>query len=217
MAKKKTEFSAIGFESFSQGFWNETDRACAILGAAYLDAALESLFRRCLISLKDELLEFPGPLSSFSSRICVAYSLSWIDTALYDDLNVIRGIRNDFAHSFDHELSFNDQSVADRCRNLKSATANLAGFEACARNNPHMSHAAINDMRRVFEPPKRRFQIAVESLAQVLAELAPNPSCSYIGPNLYDFCYSKSANLRITGQGHGEAPPLQSTEQSLNH
>ncbi len=207
---KKNEFSTVDFESFSQGFWTETDRACAVLGGAYLDAALESLFRRCLSSLKKELLEYPGPLSSFSSRIRVAYSLSWIDTSIYDDLNIIRGIRNDFAHSFDHELCFDNQSVADRCRNLKSASASIDGFNACAKNNPQMAPSAIDEMRRVFEPPKRRFQVAVESLAELLGKLAPSSSFEFTGPNLHDFCYSKSANLLVIFQGHGVAPPLRS-------
>ena len=38
---------------FSSRFWGESDRACAILGAALLDARLESLFRRRLRCLAD--------------------------------------------------------------------------------------------------------------------------------------------------------------------
>ena len=85
----------------------ESDRACGVLGAALLDAKLESIFRTNLKLYEKELLDnFSSPLSSFSARIVLARALNWINDDAYHDLNKIRSIRNEFAHSFDHDLSF---------------------------------------------------------------------------------------------------------------
>lgn len=45
------------------------------------------------------LLNYPGPLSSFSSKIELAYAFRLISKNLYDSLNALRKIRNDAAHS----------------------------------------------------------------------------------------------------------------------
>ena len=74
----------------------------ALTVGARLDAALE----RALLAKMRELSEaqrtnlFDGysSLSSFAAKIDVAYALNIFDDALYDDLIVIRKIRNAFAH-----------------------------------------------------------------------------------------------------------------------
>ncbi len=94
------------------------DRDCAVLYGAYVDASLEAFFRNRLKS-NEALYAFSGPLATFSSKIALAHGLGWIDDSLHADLNVFREVRNEFAHSFDHSLNFNSQSIKDRCRNLK--------------------------------------------------------------------------------------------------
>ena len=101
---------SFDLNAFSGPFRAESDRACAVLGAALLDARLESLYSRRLLCFKNELLS-NGPLSAFSTRIRLARALSWISDDVQYDLNAIRSIRNEFAHNCDHELSFADRSI----------------------------------------------------------------------------------------------------------
>jgi len=66
---------------------------------------LERLIERVLPSkqkkYKDRLFNYPGPLSSFSGKIELAYAFRIIDEKLYKSLNKLREIRNLAAHSSD--------------------------------------------------------------------------------------------------------------------
>lgn len=81
-------------------FKDESDRAVAVLSAAFLDHELEVLLRRFLRAVKatDSLFDPMQPLSSFSSRTKFSYVLGLIDSRSYRDLNRVRKVRNSFAH-----------------------------------------------------------------------------------------------------------------------
>ena len=123
MKKKRCESVWELFLEHSQAeeaFKTESDRAVSLITAAFLDDGLEALLRKCLINdpLKvDELFSYNGPFGTFSSRINIAHALGHISETTYNDLNIVRGIRNDFAHSR-QEISFETQSVKDRAMNL---------------------------------------------------------------------------------------------------
>ena len=159
-------------DSFSVRFREESDRACAILGAALLDSRLEGLFRSKLKHGAEKLLSNSGPLGSFSARSQLAVALEWIDRDVFHDLNIIRRIRNDFAHSFDHELSFSDQSIEDRCRNLRTPAAWVEGHEMAIKA-PHrqLSTGVIRAMSAVVDPPRAKLELTVEFIAQHLIDL----------------------------------------------
>lgn len=99
---------------------NESDRASAVLCAAFLDHELEILLRRFMRDIKEtnELFNQMQPLSTFSSKIKFAYVLGLISQEVYHDLNLIRRIRNDFAHDR-RARSFTETDIASRCRSLK--------------------------------------------------------------------------------------------------
>ena len=169
------EATPFDLDSFSIRFREESDRACAILGAALLDARLERLFRSRLKHCADELLRNSGPIGTFSARNRIAHGLEWIDRDVFQDLEAIRKIRNDFAHSFDHELSFTDQSVEARCSNLKTPIALIEGHEvAITRPQRQLSTAEIRAMSAVVKPPRARFELTVEFIAQHLIDLEGN-------------------------------------------
>jgi hypothetical protein len=47
----------------------------------------------------------------------MAYCLGLIGPHIRDDLDIVRGIRNDFAHGH-REITFDEASIRDRCLNL---------------------------------------------------------------------------------------------------
>jgi DNA-binding MltR family transcriptional regulator len=115
ISKRHQEFIA-----FREALTKESDRGCALFAAAYLDTALSDLLYCSFVESKKievELFEGTAPLSSFSSRIKLAFYLGRISAECRADLDTIRKIRNDFAHNI-ALISFNSQSIADRCRNL---------------------------------------------------------------------------------------------------
>ena len=109
------------YEHFTDVWRGESDRAAAILGAALLDAVLEELLLDVMVEgvKRDEIFEGTAPLSSFSAKIRIAYSLGLISAQERRDLDRIRKIRNDFAHSLDPNLSFGDPTVQNRARGLE--------------------------------------------------------------------------------------------------
>jgi DNA-binding MltR family transcriptional regulator len=102
-------------------FQGESDRACAVLGPAFLDEQLRALLEAFLVNdpgrVPDLFEGAAGPLASFSARIGMSYALGFLAPSEMRDVDLIRKIRNDFAHEL-HGVSFQSSSVASRCREL---------------------------------------------------------------------------------------------------
>jgi DNA-binding MltR family transcriptional regulator len=114
MARRKGPPPSIsGLSASAQRFLDEleaqTDRGSALVAAAFLDDILEGTLRAHFLDAPKQVGELlDGPLSSFAARTKLAYCMGLIGRTIFDDLNVIREIRNDFAHH--HEpISFEDQ------------------------------------------------------------------------------------------------------------
>ena len=100
---------------------DESDRGIAIVAAAMLDRQLEDILIANFqnTGLEKECTSNNGPLSSFSSKIQIAFSLGLISESENRNLQLIRKIRNDFAHL--RSVSFDQQTIANRCRSLDFA------------------------------------------------------------------------------------------------
>lgn len=100
----------------------ETDRGGAVVAAAFLDYSLAAMFRAYLVDEKsaiDRLLRPSGPLGTFAARTDLAYCLGLIGTEMRGDLDVIRNIRNEFAH-LDKRVSFDMHGIVSKCKKLKT-------------------------------------------------------------------------------------------------
>lgn len=112
------------FNTLFQELQNESDRAAAILGAAFLDALLEEYITNFLVDDRKEVQRIFGPeqpLGSFGARITIAFCLGLISREEKADLRIIQKIRNRFAHELPG-ISFEDRSISDRCSALKLPT-----------------------------------------------------------------------------------------------
>lgn len=119
------------FYEFVDEFKNESDRAAVILGAAQLDLHLYellSLVLRPCTSRSDDLLDGDGPLGTFSSRITLAHRLGLIDDEFCRALNLIRRIRNAFAHELTG-TSLDSGAHRDRVRELTAPFRSSDAFE----------------------------------------------------------------------------------------
>src|SRR5262245_12479091 len=126
----KRRYDVRDIRGFFDRFKDESDRAAGILGAALLDVQLGKACRaRLNPATAATVFDFRGPLGDFAGRIDLAFALDWIDEDTRNDLHIIRGIRNDFAHSADHELTFADSSIADRTANLVGSQVAIAFFK----------------------------------------------------------------------------------------
>lgn len=130
---------------FLKEFQAETDRGAALVGAALLDSRLERLLLSHMLpgKIADDLVKGGNaPLGSFSARINATFAFGLITTKERQDLNLIRGIRNEFAHS-EHGLTFADQKIVGLCSSLIS------------RRPPDMISGPVG------YPPRQRFNDAV--------------------------------------------------------
>src|SRR5574341_2026101 len=96
-------------------YYQESDRAVAILATSYLEVLLEKLLRTKLIRNRvvNRLFTGNGPLASLSARIDICYALGLMPDYVLQDLTLIRRIRNHFAHHL-NEASFQDEAVINR-------------------------------------------------------------------------------------------------------
>jgi len=89
-----------------------------------LDEQLAALLKAFLLDIEESrrLFRSEGSLGTFSVRIDVSRAAGLISAEEASDLHTIRRIRNDFAHKL-HGLSFANDSIIDRCRNIATVTA----------------------------------------------------------------------------------------------
>lgn len=102
---------------------DESDRGAAIVGAALLEDSLVSMLKEKMLldvmsqkQVKD-IFDLSGPLSNFSAKISIAFAFGFIDKTTFDDLQIVRKLRNKFAHS-SGKLSFDDGEVKSQINNM---------------------------------------------------------------------------------------------------
>ncbi|EGQ7692024.1 hypothetical protein E2J99_18070 [Vibrio cholerae] len=124
----------------------ESDRGCALYATSYIDSALSELLCCALApdkKIEKELLEGTAPLSTFSARINMAYYLGKISKAEKTDLNVIKKIRNQFAHVA-APMDFNSGKIPDQCKGLS-----LSYHESNVSPREHFTAAIFGLLGRI--------------------------------------------------------------------
>jgi hypothetical protein len=134
---------------------NGDDRTCAIVATAFLEDVLTDLLKKRFIhSINVKVLDLPTtkdrtkqkeydkweeivkdlfdperPLGTFRSKIDMCLALSMIGTSMHRDLDLIRQIRNRFAHWTIADngkgqlvrISFQDRTIASWCREMRTS------------------------------------------------------------------------------------------------
>jgi len=101
---------------------NESTRGAVLLYAAMLDEQLKRSIDAFLVNhpAVAKLTEgFNAPIGTFSARTLMAFGLGLISETEFNELILIRKIRNEFAHSI--ETKFEDPSISSRCKILAGA------------------------------------------------------------------------------------------------
>lgn len=120
MDPSKSEPEIEELERFLIKFNKESDRGAVLVAGTMLDERLKEILKSFLLDSKStvDLLEgFNAPLGTFSSRIAACLSMGLIQKHEFDELNTIRKIRNEFAHTWDN-ASFETGLIKDLCFKL---------------------------------------------------------------------------------------------------
>jgi hypothetical protein len=105
-------------EVMEMEYYAEGDRACAILQATWTELIVERTLRaRLRFEGASQIFDSNGPIASFSDKIIMAFGMGVFGTKTRHDLNLIRHLRNGFAHCR-LPLRFNSPEVKGVCDNL---------------------------------------------------------------------------------------------------
>jgi DNA-binding MltR family transcriptional regulator len=153
-------------ENLEKELYGASDRAVAILLGAFVEAALTKYLQAQLrqdmnSKQRRAVYDYDGPLGTFSAKIAVAYAMSAIGPIFRNDLDLIRILRNGFAHS-KKSIKFDDAETAAVCAKLKT---------------PDMSNVriAVQSSKTATEPdwdkysdltkPQNRFRAAAQTIS----------------------------------------------------
>ena len=116
---------STGVKNLMEGIRHQsrmTHSGVVLSSVAILDSRLERALKKAMRPLPKKLyqrlFESFGPLSTFASKIVMARALGIITIDIYDELEKIRRIRNDFAHSY-KILNFESNEIAPKLLALK--------------------------------------------------------------------------------------------------
>jgi len=112
----------------------ETDRGVALLAVAFLDDVLDVLLRASFVDDSEAVNRLIGPgrpLESFGSRAHIVYCMGLLGADVYADINLIREIRNDFAHR--QPTNFDHGDIRLKCNKLRCVSPMLEGNDCTTR------------------------------------------------------------------------------------
>lgn len=112
---------------------HESDRGSVLVGAAMLDESLARLLKALFVTTEParkkstaKLFGPNGPLSSFWAKLHFANALGLLYPKLHADLEIVRKLRNRFAHQME-PADFSDATVRHLV-SLLSTTGTLSGL-----------------------------------------------------------------------------------------
>jgi len=136
--------------------YRESDRGCILVSASVLDDALAAVIKHSIINKPlltkkktQELFNYTGAIGTFSSKIAVSYLLGLIPDWIYQNLEIIRGIRNDFAHGYDLK-DFNNPELCERIKSF-----DCPGFDVESMTEPYRQKGNMLDEKGNIIPESR--------------------------------------------------------------
>lgn len=140
---------------FLRELQSESDRGLALVGASVIDDKLRATLKSFLVDCKagSRLLDEPSaPLATLSTRIDACLSLGLIDQFEYDEVTLIRKVRNAFAHGL-HGTSFQTEPIPGLCSTLKSPLPIGAGYPTASPRFRYMN-SVISIVTRLYYRPE---------------------------------------------------------------
>jgi hypothetical protein len=113
-----------GLDAFMADITSDSDRSVAILTASFLERMLEEVILVHLTcdyrktsdgKLLGKLVEPDGALNGFGRKIYLGYALDLYEASLVDEMEIVRKVRNVFAHSA-LDVSFETEAISNECK-----------------------------------------------------------------------------------------------------
>lgn len=157
----------------------EGQRALVIAGSARIDIALEHLLKRAMrhhAGTSDSLFDNDRPLGTFAAKIALAHRLSLVSDQIEKALELVRRIRNDFAHSVE-SANLCESAHSSRLRELLRV-CDTPNFRTVLEN--YRRREGVTEQVAIFSTALGAILIALEMTAHFLTPLDPNVSAKFI-------------------------------------
>lgn len=102
--------------------FKQSDRASAVVSGGILEEILQRMIIAFFLphsNVRKTMFDGLTPISTFGAKIDLSYHLGLINKTEYEDLKLIKKIRNDFAHSI-KGINFETENIKDRCLQLQT-------------------------------------------------------------------------------------------------
>ena len=159
-----------GTLSYFRSLFKESDRGAVLISATRLEEKLELLHRAHIAQkvaepkkILEELFRPYAPLSSFSAKIQLAHAYGLIDADDYADLNIVRRIRNDAAHT-SVEFSFEPTEVCQKITHLKAPARMIPMLSLMTELFEETELAELKDPKVAQAHPKMYYILACLAL-----------------------------------------------------
>lgn len=106
------------FQDLDQEREGGSDRGLAVTALSGIDEFLVHLLSASMVERpKQDLFTGTSPLATLSSKIALSQAMGLISDDEYQELNMLRKVRNAFAHQLG--VTFRDETICNLCRELK--------------------------------------------------------------------------------------------------
>lgn len=167
--RSRAEFSDL--PAMETEFYAGSDRAAVILQASNVENILQGIIEKKMRhplsnDIRDRLFEGNGPLSTFANKIMVGYVLELFGPLFRHDLDLIRELRNGFAH-VRRPMTLTTPEIAEVCKHLKLPD------EQSLRVGPQAYYQRYPDLAVVSDQshPRTRFTITCHTISVRLLEV----------------------------------------------
>jgi DNA-binding MltR family transcriptional regulator len=119
-SKNTMEPEVSDLSEFLDEFNSESDRWAALSAASIIDEWLMKVIQNFLADVKasDDILNwFNAPLGTFSARIKMTYALGLLEKREYEEIEIIRKVRNEFWHKW-RDINFETEMIVTLCSKL---------------------------------------------------------------------------------------------------
>lgn len=120
MAQKELK-KIIEFKDFRISLLAESDRGSVLMAAAFIEDKITQLLETYMVqnkTIQKKIFDGNGALATFSSKIDISFLLGLIPKNIYNDLGILRKLRNDFAHNA-KSITFQTDYIKDKCNTLQ--------------------------------------------------------------------------------------------------
>ncbi|MBO0347509.1 hypothetical protein J0X15_19925 [Roseibium sp. CAU 1637] len=125
------QFETITVSEFIEKFEGKTHPGFALVMSSRLETSLTQLIELYMQKknrdLRDKIFRGYGPLSTFSSKIDVAFAFGLINSEDRLILDTVRSIRNAFAHTDEDNLTFDDAKIMKLIKKFPDVNTVQAG------------------------------------------------------------------------------------------